>query len=258
MRLTFLGTGTSFGVPVVGCRCAVCTSTDPRNRRMRHGLLLREGERALLVDTPPELRLQLLAAGADRLDAAFISHPHADHVHGIDDLRVFTSHGAENLPVHLAAEHEEELRARFSYFWGPDAEAGPGTTIPGLDILPFADRDRINAAGFELDVIGFPHGWTWSYGFRTGGLAVVVDGKSVPDDAVPLLAGVDVLVINALWFGHPHPTHFNVEEATEVAQRIGAGRTYLTHLTHRLDHERLTARLPAGVEPAYDGLTIEV
>lgn len=243
---------------MVGCSCAVCTSSDPRNRRTRHGLLIREGERALLVDTPPELRLQLLAAGVARLDGVFLSHPHADHVHGIDDLRVFTAHGAGSLPVYLAAEHEVELRTRFSYFWGPNAEAGPGTTIPGLDVVRFEAGDRIDAAGFPLDVVGFPHGWTRSYGFRTGGLAVIVDGKSVPETAMPVLEGVDVLVINALWFGHPHPTHFNVEEAMGVARRLGARRTFLTHLTHRLEHARLAARLPPGMEPAYDGLTIEV
>jgi phosphoribosyl 1,2-cyclic phosphate phosphodiesterase len=258
MKLTFLGTGTSFGIPVAGCRCDVCASSDPRNRRTRHGLMLEDGDRRLLVDTPPELRLQLVAAGVDDLEGVFISHSHADHVHGIDDLRAFTVRAGHRLPVYLASEYEDEMRTRFSYFWGPDAAPGPGISIPGLDLHTFADRDRIDVAGFELDVVGFPHGWFRSYGFRCGDLAVIIDAKEVPEDAVDLLSGVEVLVINALWFGHPHPTHFNVEEAVETAGRLGATRTYLTHLTHRLDHADLQARLPDGVEPAWDGLTVDV
>jgi len=258
MKLTFLGTGTSFGVPVPGCGCRVCTSDDPRNRRTRHGLLLAEGKRRLLVDTPPELRLQLVGAAVKGIDAVFITHAHADHVHGIDDLRAFSARAGAGLPVYVPSEYEDELRTRFSYIWGPDAGPSPGTSVPGLELVPFHDRDRIEAAGFELDVVAFPHGWFRSYGFRVGDLAVIVDAKEVPDSAVPLLRGVRVLVINALWYGNPHPTHFNVEEALEVAERLEAETTYLTHLTHRLDHAELEARLPNSVRPAWDGLTIEI
>jgi len=258
MKLTFLGTGTSFGIPVPGCGCAVCRSDDPRNQRTRHGLLLQQEGRRLLVDTPPELRLQLVAAGADTLDGVFITHAHADHVHGIDDLRAFTTRMEARLPVFLASEYEKELRTRFAYFWGPDARSSPGTSVPGLELVTFEDRDRIEVAGFDLDVVAFPHGWFRSYGFRVGDLAVIVDAKEVPDDAVPLLRGVRVLVINALWFGNPHPTHFNVEEAVAAAARLEAGTTYLTHLTHRLDHSDLEARLPPTVRPAWDGLTVDV
>ena len=258
MRLTFLGTGTSFGIPVPGCDCAVCNSGNPRNWRTRHGLLLENEGQRLLVDTPPELRLQLIDAKVDRLDAVFITHPHADHVHGIDDLRAFTTRAGYRLPVHTAAEYEKELRTRFAYFWGPDARTTPGSSIPGLDLVPFEDRDRVVAAGFDLDVVAFPHGWFRSYGFRVGDLAVIVDAKEIPESAVPLLEGVRVLVINSLWYGDPHPTHFNVEEALEAASALGAGMTYLTHLTHRLDHDELESRLPPEVRPAWDGLSIEI
>ncbi len=258
MKLTFLGTGTSFGIPVPGCGCAVCTSDDPRNQRTRHGLLLEQDGKRLLVDTPPELRLQLVRAGVDGLDAVFITHTHADHVHGIDDLRAFTGHADLRLPVHLAAEYEEELRERFAYIWSDGARVNPGSSVPGLDLTMFEDRERIRAAGLDLDVVAFPHGWFRSYGFRTGDVAVIVDAKRVPEDAMELLTGVRVLVINALWFGNPHPTHFNVEEAVEAARALEAETTYLTHLTHRLDHADLESRLPAGVHPAYDGLTIDV
>jgi len=258
LKLTFLGTGTSFGVPVIGCSCAVCTSSDVRNRRSRHGLLLECHTGTLLIDTPPELRLQLLAAEVSNVDAVLLTHPHADHVHGIDDLRVFSVHGRSTLPVHVASEYEQELHDRFAYFLGPNAVSLPGTTIPGVELALFDDRDRIDPAGIPLQVIGFPHGTYRSYGFRTGNLAVIVDAKQVPDDAWNLLSGAETLVINALWFGKPHPTHFSIEEAVEVAERIGANRTFLTHLTHSVDHADAERRLPASVRPAYDGLSIEV
>ncbi|MGI9038171.1 MAG: MBL fold metallo-hydrolase [Gemmatimonadota bacterium] len=258
MKLTFLGTGTSFGIPVIGCGCDVCTSGDSRNRRFRHGLLLEADSGTLLVDTPPELRLQMLAAGVGRVDAVFLTHPHADHVHGIDDLRVFAAHGHSTLPLHVAAHYEDEMRERFAYFLGPDAASRPGTTIPGLDLVLFEDRDEIRAAGIPLRVIGYPHGSYTSYGFRTGDLAVIVDAKRVPEDAWDLLDGVRTLVINALWFGKLHPTHFTVEEAVAVSERIGAEHTWLTHLTHKVEHADAEARLPDGVRPAFDGLTVEV
>ena len=258
MRIRFLGTGTSFGIPVVGCRCEVCRSDDPRNRRTRHGLLLEKGGRRLLVDTPPELRQQLVEAGVRRLDAVFLSHTHADHVHGIDDLRIFTLRSERPLPLHVAEEYAGELADRFGYIFGEERRPSPGTSVPELEMVPFGDREPVEAAGLDLTPVAFPHGAFRSYGFRSGPLAVVVDAKGMPDGAVELLEGVEVLVINALWFGNPHPSHFNVEEAVEVAERLDAGRTYLTHLTHRLDHEELASRLPASVRPAHDGLEVEV
>jgi phosphoribosyl 1,2-cyclic phosphate phosphodiesterase len=258
VRLRFLGTGTSFGIPVIGCDCAVCRSSDARNRRTRHGLLLREGPRRLLVDTPPELRLQLVAAGVDGVDAVFLSHPHADHLHGIDDLRGLAGRRSGRIPFHVAAEYEAELRSRFPYFLGPDRTSQPGMVVPEIELVPFADRDTIDAAGFELRVVGAPHGAFTSYGFRCGDLTVIIDGKRVPVDAVPLLEGSRTLVINALWHGSPHPAHFNVEEALEVVERLRPERAFLTHLTHGLDHETLLGALPSGVQPAHDGLEIDV
>ena len=258
MRLTFLGTGTSFGIPVIGCECAVCTSADSNNRRTRHALLIEEGDETLLVDTPPELRLQLVNQGVRQVDHVFLTHPHADHVHGIDDLRIFSLRSERPLPVYVAGEYAEEFRRRFAYIWGPDAGPAPGTSIPDLELRPFRDRELLTLGGLEVQPIAFPHGYLRSYGLRAGDLALIVDAKLVPDDAVELLSGLRVLVLNALWRGDPHPTHFNVEEAIAVAERLGAERTFLTHLTHRLDHESLKRELPDGIEPAYDGLSIEV
>ncbi len=258
MKLRFLGTGTSFGVPVVGCRCEVCRSDDPRDARTRHGLLVERAGRRLLVDTPPELRLQLLEAGVRRVEDVWMTHPHADHVHGLDDLRIFTLRSERPLSLHVAEEHASELRRRFPYVFGEDAEVNPGSAVPELELVPFRDRRPVQAAGMELTPVALPHGSYRSYGFRTGGLAVLVDAKRVPDDALDLLEGVDVLVLNALWVGNPHPAHFNVEEAVETARRLRAGRTFLTHLTHRVRHRDLAERLPDGIRPAHDGLEVEV
>ncbi len=258
MKLTFLGTGTSFGIPVIGCKCLVCTSTDPRNSRTRHALLIEQGDETLLVDTPPELRLQLVGQDVRQVDHVLLTHPHADHVHGIDDLRIFSLRSERPLPVYVAEEYVEEFRSRFAYIWGAEAGPAPGTSIPDLELRPFHDRELLNIGGLKVQPIAFPHGYLRSYGLRVGDLALIVDAKRVPEDAVELLSGLRVLVLNALWHGDPHPTHFNVEEALEVAARLGAEMTYLTHLTHRLDHESLLSELPEGIAPAYDGLSVEV
>jgi phosphoribosyl 1,2-cyclic phosphate phosphodiesterase len=258
LLIRFLGTGTSFGVPVVGCGCRVCSSSDPRNRRSRHSLTLEEDGRVLLVDTAPELRLQLLDAGITRVDAVYLSHLHADHVHGIDDLRIFSLREQGPLPFHVAHEYAEDLRARFPYIFDDSVQPNPGTTYPEVTLMTFEAGQDVSVAGFRLRPLAFPHGHVRTYGFRVGNLGVIVDAKRIPEEARQILEGVDVLVINALWWGNPHPTHFNVEEALAAARSVAANRTYLTHLTHRLEYRELSASLPEGVEPAYDGLVVQV
>lgn len=257
MRLRFLGSGTSFGVPVIGCGCDVCRSEDERDRRTRHSMLIEDGGRRLLIDTPPELRLQLIEAGVEGVDAVFLSHEHADHTHGLDDLRIFTLRTGHPLPFFMAAEFESEIMRRFPYIWG-GARKQPGSAVPQLAVTTFEDREVIRPAGFELTPIRFPHGVYWSFGFRTGALGVIIDGKTVPDDALDLLSDLDVLVINALWFGDPHPGHFSIEEAVETSRRLRARRTFLTHIAHRHTHDEIESRLPDGVFAAYDGLEVDV
>jgi len=257
VKLRFLGTGTSFGVPVIGCPCRVCTSDDPRDRRTRHAVVVEKEERRLLVDTPPELRLQLVRAGIAHIDGVFLSHEHADHTHGLDDLRIFSLRSGRPLPFHVAEEFVDDVTARFRYIWG-GARHQPGSAVPDLDLTPFRDRETIRPAGFDITPIAFPHGVYRSYGFRTGGLGVIIDGKSVPADAEELLSDLDVLVVNALWFGNPHPGHFSIEEAVETSRRLRAARTYITHVTHRHSHVEIESRLPDGVSVAYDGLEVTV
>ncbi|HUG40133.1 MAG TPA: MBL fold metallo-hydrolase [Longimicrobiales bacterium] len=257
MKLTFLGTGTSFGIPVIGCDCGVCTSEDPRDRRTRHAVLLRDGAAALLVDAPPELRLQLTRERVGRLDGVWITHCHADHVQGMDDLRAVSAHRGRRLDIFTAPDCAETLRDRFDYIFS-DFRPPSGTTKPELVLRTFEPLGRVEVGPFRLRALPVEHGPTTAYGFRVGDLGYITDAKTLGPGTREALAGVTTLVLNALWFGNPHPTHLNVEEAVELATEIGAARTFLTHLTHRVSHARLEAELPPHIRPAHDSLTIDV
>ena len=258
VKLRFLGTGTSFGVPVIGCDCATCTSADPRDKRTRHGALVTEGGRRLLVDTPPELRLQLVAAGVSMVDAIWFTHCHADHVHGLDDVRVFSERGRTPLDVYAAEDCVATLRERFAYVFDDRIRPLAGTSKPEATLTEVRAYEPVDVAGFRVTPLPVPHGRMQVYGFRVGELGYITDGKTLPERTAQALQGVRVLVLNALWFGNPHPTHFSVEEAVAAARSVGAERTYLTHLSHRVSHAELDARLPEGVFAAYDGLEVEV
>lgn len=257
MRLRFLGTGTSFGIPVIGCSCATCTSADPRDRRTRHGAIIEDGERRLLIDAPPELRLQLVQGGVHAVDAVWITHCHADHIHGIDDLRAFTVRPPRTLDAWAPPECAAVLRTRFDYIFDEGIRPEAGTSKPELRLRELGTRP-LDIAGMHVTPLPVRHGRLTVFGLRVGGLAYITDAKSIPDETRALMEGVRVLVLNALWFGNPHPTHLNVEEAVALARSIGAERTLLTHLTHRLKHDELAARLPAGIEPAWDGLVVDL
>lgn len=258
MKLTILGTGTSFGVPQIGCDCAVCHSTDPHDKRTRCGALIETDDATrLLIDTPPEVRLQLVAANVRAIDAVLYTHEHADHIHGIDDLRAFTVRSNVALPMYGSPETLATIGARFPYIVDSSMRPLPGTTKPeGAPVevtagIPFRVRNT------EIMPIAVPHGRTEVLAYRVGPIAYVTDAKSIPDSALAALAGVRVLVLNALMH-KVHPTHLSISEAVAVAERIGAEQTFLTHLTHESFHADLVAELPAGIAPAYDGLVVEV
>ena len=258
MKLTFLGTGTSFGVPQLGCGCAVCHSRDPRDRRTRVGAAVEmDSGEVLLLDTPPELRLQLIAAHIDRVDAVLFTHDHADHTHGIDDLRAITARRNEHLPMYGSARTLAGLAQKFVYIFDDAIQPLPGTSKPQGRAIVVEPGETFSAAGIPVTAVPVPHGPITVFGYRIGPLAYVTDAKSIPDSAVALLRGARVLVINTL-FRTPHPSHLSLPEALEAARAIGADRTYLTHLTHDNFHADLEAELPPGVSPAFDGLTVTV
>ncbi|HET7373299.1 MAG TPA: MBL fold metallo-hydrolase [Gemmatimonadaceae bacterium] len=258
MKLTFLGTGTSFGVPKIGCHCEVCRSPDPRDKRTRVGAVVESNRGArLLIDTPPELRLQLIAAGIDRVDAVAFTHAHADHIHGIDDLRAITMNREAPLPIYGPAETLAELRAKFRYIFDDSVRPLPGTSKPEGKAYAVESGTPFSIDDMQVMPVRVPHGNVTVFAYRIGPLAYVTDAKSVPPDAMALLRGASVLVINAL-FRTEHPTHLSIPEAVGVAREIGAERTYLTHLTHDNFHADLEAELPRGISPAFDGLTVRI
>lgn len=258
MKLTFLGTGTSFGVPQIGCGCAVCHSPDPRDKRSRVGAVVETDQGArLLLDTPPELRMQLIAAGIDRVDAVLFTHDHADHTHGLDDIRSISNRRDAPLDMYGPADSLARLARRFAYIFDENVRALPGTSKPEGRAIPLTDGVRIKIADVDVVPVTLPHGPVPVFGYRIGPLAYVTDAKTVPPEAIRVLEGARVLVINAL-FRTSHPTHLSIPEAVEVAKKIGAERTYLTHLTHDNFHADLEAELPRGITPAFDGLTVRI
>ena len=257
MRLTILGSGTSFGVPQIGCRCPTCTSADPRDRRARTAALIETQGKRLLIDTPPELRLQLVAAGVDHVDAVLFTHAHADHVHGIDDLRALSVRLGAMLPSYGSRATMAELVAKFPYIFDPSIIVPVGTSKPELSAHVLEPGVSTAIAGVPVLPIALPHGDHQVLGYRVGGVAYVTDVKTIPDEAIRQLRGLDVLVLNAL-LSRPHPLHLSIPEAIETAQRVGARRTLFTHLTHEHTHVALAAKLPAGIAPAYDGLVIDL
>jgi phosphoribosyl 1,2-cyclic phosphate phosphodiesterase len=252
MRVTFLGTGTSTGVPVVGCRCRVCTSSDPRNQRLRQSVAIECGGKHFLIDTTPDLRLQLLRHPIPRLDFILFTHSHADHLMGLDDIRPFNFRQREPLQAFASPMTAKAVRRAFSYIWDRDSQIGGGK--PQLELHEVTEA--FTHEGVEIVPIPVLHGdWT-ILGFRVGPFAYITDTNGVPPSSIELLRGVEVLALDGLRVAPPHPTHFTIDEAVACAQEIGARMTYLIHLTHDVDHAEVDARLPEGVRLAWDGLEL--
>lgn len=258
MKLTFLGTGTSFGIPQIGCSCRVCRSTDPRDRRTRVGAVVEsDAGNRLLIDTPPELRLQLIASGIDSVDAVVFTHEHADHTNGIDDVRAFSVRRHAPIQFYGPADTLDRIARRFDYIFDDRIQPLPGTSKPEGTMHPVAPGETVAVAGMDVTAVPVPHGPGTVFAYRIGKLGYVTDAGSLPPAAIAAFHGVRVLVLNALFHG-PHPMHLSIPDAVRAAGEIGAERTYLTHLTHENLHAELEAELPPGVEPAYDGLVVTV
>ena len=253
MRITFLGTGTSHGVPMIGCECATCRSTDPHDNRLRPSIFIETSNARVLVDAGPDLREQALRHRIARVDAIVFTHGHADHILGMDDVRRFNALMDGSMPCYGDAATLEDIRRMFSYVFDPATPKGGG--LPQLDLRvidgPFSVGD------IHLQPVPIWHGRRRILGFRVGGFAYLTDCSRIDEAAWPLLERLDVLVLDALR-EKPHPTHFSLSDAIATAARIGAARTFFTHMAHDLPHEATNARLPDGMRLAHDGLVLSM
>ena len=250
LEIIFLGTGTSHGVPMIGCDCPVCRSADPRDKRCRASVAIRVPDgRVILIDAPPELRLAAVACGLDRVDAILFTHAHADHIMGLDDVRRFNDISGQTIPCYASAETLRRLRAVFGYAEVP-FDSAP-TYRPSLHFERI-DSPR-SICGLEVLPVPLLHGGEPVLGFRMGRLAYCTDCSEIPQRSIGLLGGLELLVLDALR-PEPHPTHFSLAQALEVIARLGPQRALLTHITHHLPHERTCRDLPEGVTMAHDGL----
>lgn len=252
MKVTFLGTGTSTGVPVPTCACAVCSSTDPKDQRLRPSILLEWDGASVLIDTATDLRQQALRHRLMRLDAVLYTHAHADHVFGLDELRLYNWRRGGAIPIYGSRATLDSIRRTFWYVF-EEVEAGGGK--PALDMR--AVDGPFDLLGRTIVPVPVLHGRLPILGYRAGGFAYLTDVSAIPDASYPLLRDLELLVLSALRL-RPHPTHLHLDRALEEARRIGARRTLFTHIAHEISHAAVSDTLPTGVALAYDGLQVEV
>lgn len=250
MRITFLGTGTSVGVPTIGCNCSTCRSPDPRDKRLRASLLIEHRDTRILIDASTDFRQQALRLGLDRLDAILFTHAHADHCFGLDDVRpLMFTHGP--MPCFATQITWEGLRRVYSYAFEPAAYPG----VPR--IIPNRIEGEFCLSGLEIEPLTVVHGRLPVTAFKVGGLAYVTDCNLIPDETAERLTGLELLVIDALRI-KPHPTHMNLEQALDYIRKLRPRRALLTHISHDIEHSVISERLPDNVELAFDGLQVEV
>ncbi len=256
-EMVIMGTGTSIGVPVVGCRCSVCLSDNPRNRRMRSGVLIRAPHGEMIIDAGPELRLQLVRERATLIRAAIFTHSHADHIMGIDDLRIFGFQLDDSVPLYCEDVVEEQIRQSFSYAFSDPTTHAHKYAAPRLRFERITEGQDFSLLGLNIRTIRLKHGELPILGFRIGNVAFCTDVSTIPADSREQLRNLDVLVLNTLRH-KPHPTHLHLDAALNLIRQLQPRQAYLTHMSHELDYDELLKELPANVAPAYDGLRIAV
>jgi phosphoribosyl 1,2-cyclic phosphate phosphodiesterase len=252
MKFTILGCGTSFGVPMIGCTCPVCSSMDLRNKRTRASILVSAGGKNILVDTATDLRAQAIANGINQVDAVLYTHPHAEHIHGIDELRRFNWIQGTSIPCYGSPETLARIRQVFSYIFIEPGRPGWQPNLTTHDV-----EEPFELFGVAITPIELMHGDLPIFGYRFGSGAYITDFSELPEDSEELLTGLDTLVIEALRF-EPHPSHVNLEQALEIIARLKPKRSVLTHMAHQFEYTEIMSKLPQGVELAYDGMVLEV
>ncbi len=253
MKVTFLGTGTSQGVPVIGCDCEVCSSADPKDKRLRPALLLESEEARVVIDCGPDFRQQMLREGVRGIDAIVLTHEHNDHIIGIDDVRPFNFMQKRDMAVYATRAVMKELQNRFAYAFA--AERYPGS--PMIDLLPIDKSSRFQIGDIDFQPIEVMHGKLPVLGFRMGDFAYLTDMKTITSEEAAKLSGVDMLVVNALHHT-PHHSHLSLNEALAFIEEINPRQAYLTHMSHRMGcHREVSSQLPANVAFAWDGLSLE-
>jgi phosphoribosyl 1,2-cyclic phosphate phosphodiesterase len=252
---TLLGTGTSVGVPMLGCACATCRSPDPRNHRYRCSALIRTAAGNVLIDTAPELRLQLLRENVGVVHAVLYTHYHADHLFGLDDLRPVPRLLGGPVPLYCAAEVEGKIRTAFAYAFGPEAEGLSSGFVPKLTFRRITDEPFV-VLDQRVTPIPLAHAHFDVYGFRIGNVAYCTDVSDIPRGSWGKLEGLDVLVLDALRY-QPHPAHFGLYQALDAIDKLQPRQAYLTHVSHELEHETVNRQLPPNVQLGYDGLSFD-
>lgn len=252
MKITVLGCGTSTGVPVIGCKCMICASNDVKNKRTRSSLLITANNKNILIDTSTDLRHQALTHQVERIDAVLYTHPHADHIHGIDELRSFNMLQKGPVPCYGSEFTINRIRHMFDYIFTTDENDG---WKPKLET--FLISTSFELFGLLIQPISIYHGRMQILGFRIGRFAYLTDCSRIPDDSKKLLLHLDMLILGALRH-KPHPTHFSIHDALQIGTELKPKRVVLTHLSHSLDYAETNKMLPNGFELAYDGMEIEV
>lgn len=253
-EIVILGSGTSMGVPTLGCNCAVCTSSDPRNTRSRPSIAVRWPNGAVVIDTGQDFRCQALREGIRHIDAVLYTHAHADHILGMDDLRPLSFKHPTGLPIYADVATSTALHRIFEYTFSPNAKY---PTKARVDLRPLNGHESVEVAGLCFQRVPILHGDLTVGGYRFGSAAYLTDMNAVPDSSLPLLQNLDTLIIDALRW-QQHPSHNSVEQATEWIARIRPRRAFLTHIAHELEHVETEAKLPEHVRLAYDGLRIPI
>jgi len=252
MKVTILGTGTSTGVPMIGCQCDVCTSPNPKNRRLRTSAHIETGNARIQIDCSPDFRQQALTYGINRIDALFITHSHSDHVAGLDDLRIYNFLQGEPVKLYSAPHVLDEIRTRFDYCFNP-TQIGGG--VPQLDLIPV--QEPFDFMGIAVTPLPVMHGRLPILGYRFDDFTYVTDASMISDETMEKMMGTKVLILNALRL-NPHSTHFSLSEALEVSRRIKPERTFFVHIAHQMEHWATNRTLPPEARLAYDGLVIEL